>query len=190
MMQDEENIKSFLDPYEYTITHEFLKEEMAKGYEGHEGFPTSMKGVELQEFWAMQFYNAEWNEAVNNILYKLTNILTAKRNALAAYYPKGGYIGWHTNWNAPGYNVLLTWSETGDGYFEYWDTEKEEVVRIQDEKGWNCKVGYYGKNVPEEKGRELWHCAYTNCERLTFAYVIPDEFMWEGMIDDLEDPEG
>ena len=189
MMQDEKNILSFKEPYEHTVTHEFLKEEMSKGLEGHSGFPPSMKGVELQEFWASQFYDAEWNEAVNKILHDLTMILTAKRNALAAYYPKGGYIGWHTNWNAPGYNVLLTYSETGEGYFEYWDMEKKKVVRIPDEKGWQCKVGYYGKDVPEEADLAMWHAAYTDCERLTFAYVIPDEFMWEGMIEDLEDPD-
>ena len=35
------------------------------------------------------------------------------------WYPKDGYIAWHNNWNVPGYNVLFTYTETGNGYWRH-----------------------------------------------------------------------
>ena len=44
-------------------------------------------------------------------------------------------ISWHNNANASAYNFIFTWSEHGDGYFDYVDTSTGEVVRIPDVKG-------------------------------------------------------
>ena len=44
-------------------------------------------------------------------------------------YPPGGYISWHNNANASAYNLVFTWSESGNGYFKYIDGEtKKEIV--------------------------------------------------------------
>ena len=41
-------------------------------------------------------------------------------------------MGWHTNYDANAYQVLFTWSETGEGFFEYYDKQKDEIVKIED----------------------------------------------------------
>ena len=77
-------------------------------------------------------------------------------------------MGWHTNWNANAYQVLFTWSETGDGYFRYWDLEKQEMVHVPDVKGWHCRHYYFGHlNEPD---KHCWHAAYAGCPRITLAY--------------------
>lgn len=184
-IQDTTLMDKYKDPYEYTITHEFLAEEQARGKK-HIGFPTSMKGIGFDNFF-IKHWDKEWSEKADSIIHGMCKELTAKRNALAAYYPPGGYIGWHTNWNAPGYNILLTYSETGEGWFEWQDPVTKEIHRIDDEPGWQCKVGYYG--TIDEPDKVCWHAAYTDCERLTFAYMIPDKYMWEEVCEDLMDPD-
>ena len=94
--------------------------------------------------------------------------------ALLNYYPPTGSVGWHNNWNAAAYQILFTWSRTGDGYFKYYDTATKEVVTIPDVPGWQCRHYYFaGKDEPEEK--HCWHAAYTDCDRLTLAYKFIGE---------------
>lgn len=81
----------------------------------------------------------------------------------ACYYPPGGHIGWHTNSNFVGYNILLTYSETGDSFFEY--VNNNEVIRVNDPIGWSYKIIKWGVN--EEK---VWHRAEANCNRITITY--------------------
>ena len=38
---------------------------------------------------------------------------------LCVYYPKDGYIDWHTNENIQTYNAICTYSEEGKSFFEY-----------------------------------------------------------------------
>lgn len=185
--EDKDNYVSYKDPYEYTITEEFLAEEMAKGSD-HEGFPTSMLGAEISEFCNAQFYMPEWHPAIHKVLYGLNAKLGTKRNALMAYYPPGGYIGWHTNWNAPALNILFSWSATGDGWFKWRDPKTGEIHQMDDEPGvWTAKVGYYG--TYDEPDHHIWHSASTNCDRFTFSFIIPSNDLWEYMIEDLEDPD-
>ena len=54
-------------------------------------------------------------------------------------YPPGGYISWHNNANASAYNLIFTWSETGDGYFKYIDGETKEEIVIKDKPVGNVK---------------------------------------------------
>lgn len=196
MMQDKNRQEVYKAPYRESVSKEYLfdlmKKKPGKGdiSEYHEGYPESMYGVDMPRFWKDGFFNKMWCDQVFSLIDDLNSMLVCHFNALAAYYPPGGYIGWHNNWNCPGYNILMTWSATGEGAFEYWDHESQSIVTMPDKAGeWTAKVGYYGGwEEPEEK--HFWHCAYTECERLTFSYVIPDRDMWLDMIEDLEDPNG
>ena len=49
------------------------------------------------------------------------------------------FIGWHNNANASAYNLIFTWSETGDGYFKYVDGYTGDEIVIPDKKGGNVK---------------------------------------------------
>lgn len=115
---------------------------------------------------------------------ELISILGARNNAVHVYYPEGGFMGWHTNWNASGYNILLTYNtEENSGYFRYRDPITKEPVTLWDPKGWSVKVGYFGRRSETDK---VWyHCAGSKSKRLTLGYVIPDESMWKMMVEDI-----
>ena len=114
----------------------------------------------------------------------------ATHAALTNYYPPGGFVGWHTNWNAAAHQMIFTWSKTGEGYFKYYDNKTKEIVTIPDVPGWQCRYYYFGKI--EEVNHWCWHSAYTYCDRITLAYKFQntsiyhrDNVIAESIRDDL-----
>ena len=172
---------------------------VAMDADNHNGFPPDMFGFDLnydtlkrQTIKADSKFFEEIRQMNNSVDDKLRNFLGARFAALKAYYPKDGYIAWHTNWNAAGYNIIFTYSEGGDGYWRHIDPENskshkpdvEKMVHIQDKPGWHCKVGYFG--TKQETDKIVWHSAYTNEPRLTMSYIIYDEALWTSMVEDIE----
>ena len=86
---------------------------------------------------------------------------------LASYYPNGGFIGWHTNSNFTMYNAICTFSDTGESYFEY--SDNSEIIRLNDEIGWNVKKTFWSKETPVK------HRAVSNCNRITLAFSSKEE---------------
>jgi hypothetical protein len=170
------------------IADDYLERQIAKG-RGHDGFPESMRvyaGTMPDTKMEITEASLEYRDKGEEINKKLMTELSCRKNTLLSCYPPGGWIAWHNNANAPGYNVLFTWSETGDGWFDYWDLEKKERVRIPDVPGWQCKMGYFGSY--EQTDRICWHAASTDCLRITAAYVFAEaETMWQDIIDDIEE---
>lgn len=121
---------------------------------------------------------------VANMCSRVGNILGTPINALMMVYPDNGFIGWHHNGNATGYNVLMTYSQDGDGWFDYYDYDTKSIVRLQDQPGWNVRVGYYPCER-KEPDRVFWHMAETKKQRITFAWVINHKDMWKNMIDEI-----
>jgi hypothetical protein len=164
---------------EYACGLEYLLHMQGKKVDG---FPEKTYGVDLMKYTTQ-------HQSVRDALKKLDTDLLAwsgsRNNAVKMLYPKGGYMGWHHNANASGYNILLSWSADGLGFFRYQDPITKEIVTIQDRPGWTCKVGYYGRfNEPD---RMYWHCASAEHEeRFTLGYVIPHEGMWNDMADDIQ----
>jgi hypothetical protein len=181
------NFRDETDPDRW-LSDEYLQEIIAMG-RGHDGFPKVLKG-----FSGLKFENEKdtrgkvIKEASHKLNSSMIEFLSARNNALNACYPPGGFISWHNNANAKGYNIICTWSETGDGWFDYWDIDKKERVRIPDVPGWQAKMTYFG---PYDQPENLvYHAAYTDCYRITVAFVFAeaDEF-WEEVIEDLETPD-
>lgn len=127
-----------------------------------------------------------FHDLVSKKLMRLQNTVGSPQNALCMLYPDDGYIGWHHNGNAPGYNVLFSYSQDGDGYFKYYDKEKDEVVYMYDKPGWNVKCGYYPSEV-KEPNRVYWHAAATKKARLSIAFVMFNRDMWINMIEYITD---
>lgn len=98
-----------------------------------------------------------------NTFLKLCN---ANAFELLHYYPPGGYIGWHTNENNSGYQFIFTWSEKGDGYFQYYDSTLERIINIPDKPGWQVRRYHFGDR---DNNEVLWHSAYTDCKRITMC---------------------
>ena len=117
----------------------------------------------------------EWNEQKSYIVVKSKFVSLKQKmfdkKVLGVIYPASGYMSWHTNANDSGYNVLLTWSENGNGFFRYQDPITKEIVTMQDKPGWNCKVGYFGKHTEPDK--VFWHCCSTDELRISLAWIFP-----------------
>ena len=99
-------------------------------------------------------------------------------------YPPKGFISWHNNANASAYNLIFTWSETGDGYFKYIDGYTGDEIVIPDKKGWQCKAGYFGA-YNEEPEKLVYHTASTDCWRITVSYIFNREEMSLGLQEDV-----
>jgi len=160
------------------LADDYLERIIARGRE-HDGFPESMHsysglmpGAERDtgntDLKIIEEYRNKAQELNNELMAELS----AKRNTLVTLYPPGGWISWHNNANAAGYNVIFSWSENGDGWFDYWDLEKKERVRVQDVPGWQCKMGYFGAYHQPDK--LCYHAASTDCLRISVAYVFAE----------------
>jgi hypothetical protein len=160
---------------------------------GHDGYPELLYGAIL-EHEKFSYENEEERsillENMNSAANDLCSWSGSHHRALTAIYPPGGFISWHNNANASGYNILFTWSESGDGQWEHIEPNTGEHVVIPDIKGWQCKYGYYGSY--DDPDKVLYHAARTNCLRSTVAFVFNGDErgrnMAEMLIDEIETP--
>ena len=162
---------------------EYLQEIINQGRR-HVGFPDKMKGYEIrinqkqhQIFSEKSYKNTESFlqrtsrlKQLGDLNTQIMNFLCCRNNALHAVYPPGGFISWHNNANAAAWNFVFTYSETGDGYFKYWDIDKKEVVYMYDKPGWTLKAGYFGHYGEPDK--LFYHAASTKCWRHTVSFTF------------------
>lgn len=158
---------------------EYRKEVIEQG-PAHEGFPDMIVGYNFKladrshaffEKDADPIFKRDLTHKLSDLNGKMMNFLSVKHNALCAVYPPGGFISWHSNHNAPGYNLIFSYSETGDGHFSYVHPETKEVVKCEDTAGkWTCKAAYFGPWAEQDK--VLYHAAETDCWRVTVSYVL------------------
>jgi hypothetical protein len=159
------------------VSDEYCRQVMRMGKQ-HRGSPYSARSYPLKPD---HHNNRKYAERFWEINNALRIELAYKSNALSQCYPPTGYIGWHNNADAAGYNLIFTWSETGDGWFKYVD-ENGDIRTMNDTKGWSLKAGYfasYDEDVPP-----CYHAAYTDCWRITQSFVVGDNRdYWEDTID-------
>ena len=81
------------------------------------------------------------------------------------YPADGGYMGWHTNSDAPCTRVYITHvEEGGKSFFRYRDNG--EYVTSWDKPGWNLRQFEVTEDNP------LWHCVYSEEARLSIGFRI------------------
>jgi hypothetical protein len=165
---------------EYCCGPEYLAKILQKDG-AHVGYPEISRSFDLMGLKHLCPDNFRFKH--EQMSSTLLEFLGARNEAVHVYYPVDGYMGWHNNWNASGYNILLSYTEKGGGFFKYRDAKTHEIVTMDDPGGWSCKVGYYGKGREPEK--VYYHCAGTHEPRITLAYVIPQIDMWRNMIEDI-----
>lgn len=144
------------------------------------GYPEESIGIDMSD---VSKIPKEYVSVLRLLNGRLADFFGFDHNAVKMYYPKWGYIGWHTNWNNPGYNVLLSWTKKGHGFFKYKLSNSEKTVTMMDKPGWTAKVGYFGPLSDPDK--VVWHCAGAWEDRVTIAYVVPSKDIWENMIWDV-----
>lgn len=164
-----------------TATGETYMNEIVAKDGDHVGFPECAYCCDIGMIPTVPQHHKDKQRALNE---ELIRFLGARNNAVHVFYPEEGFMGWHTNWNAHGYNILLTYNtEENSGYFRYLDPITKEVVTLWDPKGWSCKVGYFGRR--SETDKVIYHSAGSHAKRLTLGYVIPHLEMWRSMIEDI-----
>lgn len=166
------------DENEYFTSNEYLETIDKKN---HEGFPEKTHGIDLV---FCDSTNDEIRKRIRQVDLDFNSVLGSKHCAVKMYYPEGGYMGWHNNHNAHGYNILFSYTKNGKGFFRFQDTTVPTKITIDDRPGWTAKVGYYGSN--NEPDKLFWHCARAYEDRLTLGFVIPNEDFWKMMIEDIE----
>ena len=170
--------KDTLIPDVYPCSDEYLNRALTQDVKEY-GYPRSAYGSGMGKT-NMDF---NWQKFIStqDKISKIGLFLGTPVNALTMLYPDQGYIGWHHNGNAPGYNILITYSQDGQGRFKYYNKETQKIVVHEDPKGWSVKVGYY-PDQRREKDRVYWHCAETTKARMSLAWVINHKEMWKNMI--------
>jgi hypothetical protein len=159
----------------YYCSNEYLQRVTSTEMQ-HSGTPEFVSICSLQKtFGIPKLIRDKSNEISSNLCF----FLGAKYVATHIYYPPSGFISWHTNWDCPGYALLLSYSEKEGGFFKY--IEKGNIITILDEPGWTIKSGYFGT-----KGdRELWHCAGSTMPRHSFGFVFSNKYMLDMALQDL-----
>jgi hypothetical protein len=177
-----------------------LERLLAVDHDVHLGPPTEQLGINLNYRGNIErrsdtidpAFFAEIRARNDELDDELQHALGARQCALKMYYPANGYIGWHTNWDLPGFNIIFTYSPTGNGYWRHIDPagaatprpDPAKLVHIPDVPGWHCKVGQFGQKTETDK--LVWHSAFAREPRLTVSYVIFDRKIWEDMVAELE----
>lgn len=177
-------ISDDFDPAIHGSSDEYLNLAFTKPIKDF-GFPRRSLGIDLLPLHTD-------SSLANKIAYKkflvkytrLTTAIGAQFKALSMVYPENGYIGWHHNGNAPGYNILFTYSQDGDGCFKYWDYDTKSIVTVQDKPGWNVKVGYYPSDEDEPQ-RVYWHTAKTSKPRISLGFILNQRKMWVNLINEV-----
>jgi len=152
---------------QHYTSDEYIKEKLKMG-DKHSGFPEEHYSQPIGKM--AREDPDKWGQIMWEIKKELPAFIGAHSNALFNYYPCKGHVGWHTNWNANAYQILFSWSETGESWFKYRDPETKEVVTVQDKPGWNCRHYYFGHQ--SERDHHCWHAMYTECERVTLAFKV------------------
>ena len=86
------------------------------------------------------------------------------------YYPKNGYMGWHTNRCTPGIRVYFNWADQDarSGLYYYYQGYNNTRQTIWDSVGWNVRMFSTDHKFP------FWHAVFSNCNRISIGFrIIP-----------------
>jgi hypothetical protein len=82
------------------------------------------------------------------------------------WYPPGGYMGWHTNSQAPGWRLYVTRTdEPGRSFFRYRDPQSGEIHTSLD-ADWNFRLFRIQADDP------FWHAVYSETNRFSFGTLV------------------
>ncbi len=98
-------------------------------------------------------------------LFPLSPNLTVE-NTGHFWYPRGGYMSWHTNLRTPGWRCYISFAdEPGRSFFRFRDPRDERVITSWDQT-WNLRLFHITPALP------LWHAVYSETDRISLGYKI------------------
>lgn len=82
------------------------------------------------------------------------------------YYPKNGYMSWHTNSDKPEKRVYITYvDEPNKSFFRSY--VNDEMITDWDSNNLNIRVFDATNTEPY-----YWHCVYSECNRYSFGFRL------------------
>lgn len=84
----------------------------------------------------------------------------------AFWYPKNGYMGWHTNLEAPGCRLYCSYArEPGRSFFRYREPETNIIRTSWDRGGWQFRLFRIAR-------QPLWHTVYSETDRVSVGFKL------------------
>jgi hypothetical protein len=82
------------------------------------------------------------------------------------YYPKGGYMSWHTNSDKPEKHIYITYvDEPNKSFFR--SSVDGKIITDWDSEKLNVRVFDVVDKEPF-----YWHCVYSECNRYSFGFRL------------------
>lgn len=82
------------------------------------------------------------------------------------WYPRGGFMGWHTNLRKPGWRMYINYAEEENkSFLRYRDPDTQKIVTAWD-KIWNFRLFKITPLKP------FWHAVYSDTNRFSLGYLI------------------
>lgn len=109
------------------------------------------------------------NKGLNNKFIHLLKEIYPNYNIINSgffYYPPTGYMGWHTNSEKPCKRVYIVYSDN-KSFFRY-KNKQGDIVTVWDKKGVDIKEF----DIP--KNNKLWHCIYSEGNRVSIGFRLYD----------------
>lgn len=157
-------IEEFVANYSTTLTgdREIAVQAVSPSFNFSQDIATAKNNKLLEEF---------SNTGINNKIIQAIGDMFPQRFVLPSgyfLYPKeGGYMGWHTNSDAPYTRLYVVYAkEDNKSFFRYRDPITHEIVTCWDKKG----INIYHFDTPADK--LFWHCVYAGCDRFSFGFRI------------------
>lgn len=145
---------------EKVLSSETLKDIQAK----HGKINFARDEPDNVNFYKLEPHSQEFANNTHNFACEYLTEWRQKRVSGFFYYPKGAYMGWHTNYKTQGNRLYLVHAdEDRKSFFRYQDQETKEVVTLWDKKGWNL----YQFNISE--ANPYWHCVGSMCNRVSLG---------------------
>ena len=119
----------------------------------------------------IKFSNYAFRELTLKLAATLESLLEPRRKMRIFqsgrnWYPRHGYMGWHTNANVQGFRLYCTHAPTSrQSYFRYFDPATQKIETSWDTAGWNFKC--FRTDL-----EPLWHCVYSETDRISFGYGL------------------
>lgn len=172
-----ESVQSVERPLEF-VSPDALEKILVSGQDVH-GVASDRSISDVIVFGAHHIEDSVLSEAVSTSRREVDNRLSRELASIFAtrkplnivssghlWYPKGSYMGWHTNNRAPGWRIYINYAEEpGKSFFRYRDPDTGQITTSWD-KRWNLRVFRIDERKP------IWHCVYSDTNRFSLGYML------------------
>jgi hypothetical protein len=114
-----------------------------------------------------KFNHYEFRGANQAIAYLFTGYQGGIGVSGRIWYPKNGYMGWHTNQASQGYRLYCSYApESKKSFFRFRDPTTNEIITSWDKEGWGFRMFHITQDAP------VWHCVYSETNRISLGYNL------------------